>query len=189
MSSWNSGFLWVIASHQGICLRSAALLFFSASSSSLEMFLARVSTFFPGRCCSKAFIDPRCYNNNSSLILETVSTDVVTAEFSGVFFGSERKKKLQRYKSRFPVFLSRAIPWFVAVGGRTSQECGGSIFTRTVSALHFTRRCWVKPRFGFLNRLHCWRHRTNEVPEFLRGDFGSYWQGARCSVALLALFK
>lgn len=58
------------------------------------MFLARVSTFFfPGRCCSKAFIDPRCYNNNSSLIFETVSTDVVTAEFSGVFFGSERKKK------------------------------------------------------------------------------------------------
>lgn len=60
--------------------------------------MARVSTFFfffsiPRRCCSKAFIDPRCYNNNSSLILKTVPTDVVTAEFLVGFFGSARKNK------------------------------------------------------------------------------------------------
>lgn len=37
--------------------------------------------FFSGHGSRKAFIDPRCYKNNSSLIFETISMDVVTAEF------------------------------------------------------------------------------------------------------------
>lgn len=77
---------------------SVALLFyfFLLLPQAWRCFWREFPLFFPGRCCSKAFIDPRCYNNNSSLILETVSTDVVTAEFSGVFFGSERKKKVTK---------------------------------------------------------------------------------------------
>lgn len=83
---------------------SLSLFFFPPSSP--EIFSSRLSTVFSsGRCCSKAFIDPRWYSNNSALILETVSTGVVTAEFGLVFFASGKKKKkkekLQRSKSQF----------------------------------------------------------------------------------------
>lgn len=183
MSSWNSGFLWVIASHRGICFRSAALLFFSASSSSLEMFLARVSTFFPGRCCSKAFIDPRCYNNNSSLIFETVSTDVVTAEFSGVFFGSERKKKVTKIQKSISCisFKGHAL----ICGSGWTDKLG-------VWWVYIYKDCITSPLHSpVLGWTQVWisQNQWGAGAKFLRGDFGSYWQGARCSVALLALFK
>lgn len=129
--------------------------------------MARVSVFSSGRCCRKTFIDHRCYENNSSLILQIVSMDVVTAEFWLVFFGSDRKKKVAQIKKSISgiFFLSRATLQFVAVGGQTTKKCGESIFTSTVSALHFTHRCWVGPGFELLKRLHCWQRSFNEAPE------------------------
>lgn len=155
--------------------------------------MARVSTFFPGRCCSKAFIDPRCYNNNSSLILETVSTDAVTAEFSGVFFGSEREKK-KSYKDPKVDFLyffqgpcfdlwqwvDRQVRSVVGLYLQGLHQLSTSLAGAGLDpGLDFSTAFTV----GGTEPMRCRRKK------FLRGDFGSYRQGARCSEALLALFK
>lgn len=76
--------------------------------------------FFLGAAAVKLLLIPDATITTPRLFSKRYQRMLWQQSFRVFSLVQKEKKKLQRSKSRFPVFLSRAMLWFAAVGGQTS---------------------------------------------------------------------